>query len=74
MESKITTLQEARRFIYEEMVRLREGRVSVDEAIAQGKLAAHLIDGYRVEVRAVELAIQHNVKPIGYKEAALELE
>lgn len=68
--NEITTLQQARRFIYEEMVRLREGKVSVDEAIAQGKLASHLIETYRVEVKAIELTIEANKTQIEYQEAA----
>ena len=46
---------EARRFIFNQMVALSKGKITLDVAIAQGKLASHLMEGYRIQVKAMEI-------------------
>ena len=46
---------EARRFKFEQMVNLSKGKITIDEALAQGKLAHHLMEGYKTQVRAMEV-------------------
>jgi len=46
---------EARRFIFELMVALSKGEITLDVAMAQGKLASHLMEGYRIQVKAMEV-------------------
>lgn len=58
MGKKITGHQdiiEARRFIFEQMVRLSKGEISIQEGIVQSKLAHQLMDGYKTQVRAMEI-------------------
>ena len=50
-----TDIVEARRFIFEQMVALSKGKITLDVAIAQGKLASHLMEGYRIQVKAMEI-------------------
>jgi hypothetical protein len=46
---------EARRFIFEQMVALSKGKISIQEGIVQAKLAHQLMDGYKTQVRAMEI-------------------
>lgn len=50
------TLKDTRRFIFQQMVALKEGRISIDEALTQSKLATRIIESYNTEIKAVELA------------------
>ncbi len=61
---------EARRFIYEQMVKLSKGEISLDVAIAQGKLAHQLMEGYRIQVKAMEIinSSEHNIPKRTIKE------
>ena len=46
---------EARRFIFEQMVALSKDKITIDVALAQGKLAHQLMEGYKIQVRAMEV-------------------
>ena len=50
------TLKETRAFIYEQMVKLDKGEISIDQALTQSKLATRIIESYNTEIKAVELA------------------
>ena len=50
-----TDIVEARRFIFEQMVALSKGTISLDTAVVQGKLAHQLMEGYKIQVRAMEV-------------------
>ena len=59
MSVKITghkDIVEARRFIFEQMVKLSKGKISIQEGIVQAKLAHQLMEGYKTQVRFVEVA------------------
>ena len=47
---------EARRFIFEQMVKLSEGEITLDEGIVQAKLAHQLMEGYKAQVRFLEVS------------------
>ena len=47
---------EARRFIFEQMVKLSEGKITIQEGVVQAKLAHQLMDGYKTQVRFLEVA------------------
>ena len=58
MTRKITghkDIVEARRFIFEQMVRLSEGKITIQEGVVQAKLAHQLMDGYKTQVRFIEV-------------------
>ena len=50
------TLAETRSFIFEQMKALKDGEISIDEALTQSKLATRIIESYNTEVKAIELA------------------
>ncbi len=50
-----TDIVEARRFIFAQMVALSKGTISLDVAVVQGKLAHQLMEGYKIQVRAMEV-------------------
>jgi len=50
------TLKRTRKFIFEQMEALKNGEISIDEALTQSKLATRIIETYNTEIKAVELA------------------
>jgi len=56
METKEPTIVEVRRFIFEQMVKLSEGEISIQEGVTQAKLAHQIMDGYKTQVRLLEVA------------------
>ncbi len=50
------TLKQTRKFIFTQMQALSEGEISIDEALAQSKLATRIIESYNTEIKAIELA------------------
>ncbi len=56
METKEPTIVEVRRFIFEQMVKLSEGEISIQEGVVQAKLAHQIMDGYKTQVRMLEVA------------------
>ncbi len=50
------TLAECRRAIYEQFAALKNGKISIDEALASSKLMHQIINSYDVEVKAIEAA------------------
>ena len=68
------TLKETRQFIYQQMVALDKGEISIDQALTQSKLATRIIESYNTEVKAIEVASNLG-KPIAdYKEAIKQIE
>lgn len=65
---------EARRFIFDTMVGISKGEVSLEQGLVQHKLASDLMEGYRLQLKAVELSISNSAIPITVKEATKELE
>ena len=49
------TIVEVRRFIFEQMKLLSDGEISIHEAIAHAKLAHQIMDGYKTQVRLLEV-------------------
>jgi hypothetical protein len=67
------TLRETRKFIFKQMKALEQGKISVDEALTQSKLATRVIESYNVELKAIELAASMGT-PIGsYQEALVHI-
>jgi len=56
MATQEPTIIEVRRFIYEQMVKLSEGKISIQEGVVQAKLAHQIMDGYKTQVRLLEVA------------------
>ena len=65
---------EARRFIFETMVKVSKGEISIDKALAIHKLGSDLMEGYRLQLRALEVAQGSSVEPISLCEATRQLE
>ena len=67
------TLKQTRQFIYQQMVALKAGEISIDEALMQSKLAGRIIDSYTVETKAIELAASLDVS-VNYPEGIKQIE
>ncbi len=57
------TIIDMRRFIFEQMNKLSKGEISIHEAIAQSKLAHQIMDGYKTQVRLLEIADLGSLQP-----------
>ena len=57
------TIVEVRRFIFQQMQRLEKGEISIHEGIAQSKMAHQIMDGYKTQVRLLEVAGLESLKP-----------
>ncbi len=68
METKEPTIVEVRRFIFEQMVKLSKGEISIHEGATQAKLAHQIMDGYKTQVRLLEVAGLDSLNPIDVKE------
>lgn len=56
MKTQEPTIVDVRRFIFEQMVKLSEGNISIQEGVVQAKLAHQIMDGYKTQVRLLEVA------------------
>ena len=63
MKASDPTIVEVRRFIFEQMVKLSEGKISINEGIVQAKLAHQIMDGYKTQVRLLEVAGLDSLAP-----------
>ncbi|MCK5848499.1 MAG: hypothetical protein KAH01_04820 [Caldisericia bacterium] len=58
------TIIEMRRFIFNQMISLKNGEIDVTEAMTQAKLAHQVMDGYKTQVRMIEVinnsSMNHN--------------
>jgi len=72
-KSKTNGLATARGFIFQTMLDLKAGKISIDEALVQNKLASQLMEGYRIEVKAVEIATFASKGKLEYEDATLLL-
>ena len=50
------TIIDMRRFIFEQMKKLSSGEISIHEGTVQAKLAHQIMDGYKTQVRLLEIA------------------
>ena len=62
------TIVEVRRFIYEQMINLAEGKISIHEGATQAKLAHQIMDGYKTQVRLLEVAGLNSLTPQDVKQ------
>jgi len=53
---KDNSLKTLRKFMFEEMIALREGATTTQDAITMSKLANQVINSYKVEIEAVNSA------------------
>ncbi len=77
MSKKITghkDIVEARRFIFEQMVNLSEGKITIQEGVVQAKLGHQLMEGYKTQVRFIEVANQLADAPIQIGEVTKMIE
>ena len=65
---------EARRFIFSQMVALSKGTITVETGLAQAKLAHQLMEGYKVQVRAMEITAHSSIDPKDVKNVTKLLE
>ena len=65
---------EARRFIFETMVGISKGETSIEAGLAIHKLSSDLMEGYRLQLKAMELASENSNKPLTLKEVTTQLE
>ena len=63
MKTQEPTIVEVRRFIFEQMVKLSEGKISIQEGVVQAKLAHQIMDGYKTQVRLLEVAGLDSLAP-----------
>jgi len=49
------TLVEVRKFIFKQMKKLESKEISIHEAATQAKLAHQIMDGYKTQVRLLEV-------------------
>ena len=68
MKTKDPTIVEVRRFIFEQMVKLSEGKISIQEGVTQAKLAHQVMDGYKTQVRLLEVAGFDSLAPKDIKQ------
>jgi len=50
------TIVDMRRFIFEQMIKLSKNEISIHEATVQSKLAHQIMDGYKTQVRLLEIS------------------
>ena len=62
MEKTEPTIVEVRRFIFEQMVKLSDGKISIQEGVTQAKLAHQVMDGYKTQVRLLEVVGVDSIK------------
>ncbi len=55
MKTQDPTIAEVRKFIYEQMVRLSKGEISVNEGTTIAKLGHQIMEGYKTQVRLLEV-------------------
>ena len=67
-EVKSNSLGTLRRFMFEEMINLREGKTTTQEAIAMSKLANQVVNSFKVEIEAVKAANDLKDKNSAYSE------
>ena len=60
---KDPTIVDMRRFIFEQMKRLSNGEISIHEGTVQAKLAHQIMDGYKTQVRLLEIADLSSLNP-----------
>jgi len=70
-ENNLKTL---RKFMFEEMMNLRAGKTTAQEATAMSKLGGKVIDSYKVEIDAVKTANELKDKNISYAKNIKALE
>ncbi len=59
---------DVRRFVFEIMQALKAGEVTVHEASTQAKLAHQIMDGYKTQVRLLEVVGLDSLKPKDVKQ------
>ena len=63
------SLAKSRKLVYETMVALSEGKISIDHCFAMAKLAESERHLAEQETTRLELAIAHGYKPLDYTDA-----
>ncbi len=63
MNLKEPTIVEVRRFIFDQMLKLSKGEISIHEGVVQAKLAHQIMDGYKTQVRLLEVSGLDSLEP-----------
>ncbi len=71
---KEPTIIEVRRFIFEQMQKLSKGEISIHEGATQAKLAHQIMDGYKTQVRLLEVAGIDSLSPRDVKELTCSMD
>lgn len=61
------TLGTLRNMMFEQMISLREGNCTANDAVAMSKMAHQVIDSYKVEIEAVKTANDLKDRNITFK-------
>jgi len=68
------TIKATRRHVFETMLKLSEGKVSIDEAFATNKLASTILNGYSIEKDMVQIAVKAQEAGIVYAAEPIAIE
>jgi len=67
-------IAKTRRHLYETMVKLSEGKISIDEAFATNKLASTILNGYSIEKDMVKIALDAKEAGLAYQAEPLQID
>lgn len=62
------SLKTLRGFLFDEIIKIREGKAINQESIAISKLSSQIINSYKAEIEAVKAANELKDKNISYKD------
>ena len=74
IENKEPTIVEVRRFIFDQMVKLSKGKISIQEGVTQAKLAHQVMDAYKTQVRMLEVVGVDSLKSKDIKELTASMD
>ena len=72
--TKEPTIVDMRRFIFEQMKKLSRGEISIQEGIVQSKLAHQIMDGYKTQVRMIEVVNLNNLEEQDIKQLTYRMD
>ncbi len=72
--TKEPTIVDMRRFIFEQMEKLSRGEISIQEGIVQSKLAHQIMDGYKTQVRMLEVVSLNSLKEQDIKQLTYRMD
>ena len=71
---KNVSIKEVRRHVFEQMIKLSDGKISIDEAFATNKLASTILSGYEIEKDMVSIAIRAGQADLIYEPEPISIE